>query len=481
VNLTWFHAAWLALGAMVCLPYATLHGRALRAAPAFTAGAMAIVAAFLLTSHAPPAEGVREGFRWVGRENDFMASVWESRGLVGDGSALSALTVLGPAVLALPFAWAALAWQAFRRNRFGLLPWAVTVPLLALQAARQVRFADALALPMAVALAWGAVEAARKLRRRLPRAVVRSGWAPAAAAAVAVGLGQAGTVASTAGAIAAGSPGQPPEPGAVTMREMCDWVRATTGPGDGSVMARWNWGHTIEWAAERPSVATNFGTYVGEESFRDPSAFFLAEDPARAEELMEARRSRFVAVTTRLPATYGQMIRDVDPRLADRYLKPAPGGRVDLRFEWFRTMGARLMYDGAVVTQDRGPVGSLSFLRLIHVSPRRDPRPNPRGEPSPAGWIWERVPGAIVEVPGEPGVEAELMFRVRYAAGGYTGEWIYSGLCGEDGVARIRVPISTDAPNGDGVVEQAAWRCAGSGGSLAVPAAAVRGGGSVTI
>jgi hypothetical protein len=258
------------------------------------------------------------------------------------------------------------------------------------------------------------------------------------------------------------------------MREMCDWVRAVTEPGDWSVMARWNWGHTIEWAAERPSVGTNFGTYVGEESFRDPSAFLLTEDPARARAILEARRSRFVAVTSRLPATYGQMIRDVDPRLADRYLKPAPGDRVDLKFEWFRTMGARLMYDGAIVTADRGPVGALSFLRLVHVSPRRDPRPNPRGEPSPAGWVWERVPGAIVEVPGEPGAEVAVTLRVRYAAGGYTGHWTYTGRCEEDGVARIRVPYATDAANGDGTVEQASVRIGAEERPLHVPERAVR-------
>lgn len=473
VDLTWFHPAWLALGATACAPFALLRGRALRIAPFAVAGALALIALFLLTSDTAPAAGVREGFRWIRRENDFMASVWESRGLFGTGAAFDPFSVLGFGLIGLPFAWAAAAWQAFRRNRFELLPWAVTVPLLTLQAARQVRFADALALPMAVVLAWGAAEAVRRNRRRLPRALTRAGWSPWAAAALAIALGQADAVRDTARALAAGSPGSAEEPSAIVMREMCEWIRVHTAPGDWCVLAGWNWGHTIEWAAERPSVATNFGTYVGEDSFRDPSVFLLTEDPARAETLMEARRARYVTLTSRMPETLRPMIRDVDPALEARYLKPGPGDRADLRFEWFRTMGARLMYDGAVITPDRGAVGALGFLRLVHVSPRRDPRPNPRGEPSPAGWVWERVSGAIVEVHGAAGEEARLDFRVRYAAGGYAAEWTYTGVCGDDGVARIRVPLATDEPNGDGVVERAAWHVGEREGTLAVPEAAV--------
>jgi len=90
--------------------------------------------------------------------------------------------------------------------------------------------------------------------------------------------------------------------------------------------------------------------------------------------------------------------------------------------------------------------------------------------------VWERVPGAIVELKGEPGDDAALRFRVRYDAGNYEGDWTYAARCGDDGVARIRVPLATDAPNGDGRVLRAEWRCGERSGSLVVPQAAVRAG-----
>jgi hypothetical protein len=195
VNLTWFHVAWLALGSAVFAPLLFVRGRALRAYPWIAAGALAALGVFLLTAETRPAVGVREGFAWMGREDEFMGAVWESRGLLGAGAAFDPLSVLGFGALVLPFAWAAVAWQAFRRHRHTLLPWAIAVPLLAAQSARQVRFADALAVPMAVVLAWGCVAAVRSaaVRSRMPRSLARAAWAPWAAVTIALVVSQWGT------------------------------------------------------------------------------------------------------------------------------------------------------------------------------------------------------------------------------------------------------------------------------------------------
>ena len=61
------------------------------------------------------------------------------------------------------------------------------------------------------------------------------------------------------------------------------WLRDHTEPGDWSVMANWNRGHDIEWAAQRPSVATNFGRYVGKAGFRAPARFFRLENKRSAQ------------------------------------------------------------------------------------------------------------------------------------------------------------------------------------------------------
>lgn len=478
VNLTWFHAAWLGAGAAIFAPLLLLReGRALRAYPTAAVAAAAAVAGALVAADAPLVAAVREGFAWMSREEDFMASVWESRGLLGEGAPFDPVGVLGAGAFVLPIAWAALAWLAFRRDRFELLPWAVATPLLAAQAARQVRFADALAMPLAVVVAWGLVTAARNraLRSRLPRALTRMRAAPWIAAASATFFLQWETASATLRLTATRSTGSPAHPADLAMREMCEWLRRSSESGS-AVLADWNHGHVIEWAADRPTVATNFGTYVGEDSFRDPSRFFLEEDAAAAERLLAERSTRYVALTSWLPGTVRHMVRSAAPEREARYLEPSPSDEAKLRFDWFRTMGARLMYDGAVITPNRGPIGSLDFVRLVHVSPRRDPRPNPRGEASPAGWIWEHVRGAVVEAKGAPGEELRIALTIGYEPARYETRWEAAARCGADGVARARVPWATDAANGDARVVQAVWSLGARGGPLTVPAAAVEGG-----
>jgi hypothetical protein len=91
----------------------------------------------------------------------------------------------------------------------------------------------------------------------------------------------------------------PQPPADVVVREIAEWIRGhTPEPADYAVLAPWTWGHVLEWVAGRPTVATNFGTFVGEDAFRDPARFFLTEIPREGEALLELRRARYVLVTT---------------------------------------------------------------------------------------------------------------------------------------------------------------------------------------
>jgi hypothetical protein len=483
VNLSWFHSVWLLLGGAVFVPLFFLRqgSRALRPYPVIVALVLCALGAFVAASDAPPAAGIREGFAWLGREEEFMASVWESRGLIGSHSVYSALDVLGWGLLLLPAAWAGAAWGAFRSGRLELLPWAVSVPLLFGEALRQFRFADALALPMAVTLAWGTVAAARSqaakrfLRKRL-RSNRVAAWAAGPVALLAVVLANPESASSFARGLRGDLPpaSSAERPSSLAMRGMCDWIRRETPPsGDYSVLASWFWGHMIEWAADRPSVATNFGSYVGETSFRDPSRFFLEEDPRQAEAILRSRRSRYVALTSDLTGSLRNMIQSVAPERLGRYMNPERSEGIDIRLEWFRTMGARLMFDGRVFSHE-GLVGRpLDFLRLVHVSPMRDPRYKLRDGPSPYGWVWERVEGAVVEAAGAPGEELRLQIRIRYP-GGY--ELVYEDRAetDRDGVARLRIPYATDSANGDGrAAGPARWRLGEREGELVVPESAV--------
>jgi hypothetical protein len=476
VNLGWFHVVFLAVGALVFVPPLALSGaRARSVYPWAVAGGLAALGLALLATGEGPGAGLREGFAWMRREDEFMGAVWESRGLFGRGSPFDPGQVLGWGILALPFAWLGAARLAFARGRGELLPWVIAVPLLAAQAARQTRFADALALPMAVLLGWGAATvwgafvASSRLRRlrRAPPAVL------GAAILLGVGLAHAGSVRRTVVGMSRDPavPGQPEQPAALAVREMAAWIGAATVPADWSVLAPWTWGHAIEWGAGRPTVATNFGPFVGEEGFRTPTRFLLAEDPGVAERILEERRVRFVMLTTWMPNQLRHLIRAGAAGQESRWIEP--GDDLRLKFAWYRTFGARLLHDGSALAEDGTREVPADFLRLVYATARTERRIRP--EPMPIGLVWERVPGAILEAPGAPGDVLEVHLPVRYPRAGYELEWFGEGAVGEDGLARVRIPYATESPNGEGIATRPArWRIADRSGEVDIPERAVR-------
>jgi asparagine N-glycosylation enzyme membrane subunit Stt3 len=477
VNLSWFHAAWLALGGLVFVPPLVLPPRVLRIYPAVVVVALAALAAVLVATGRGPGAGVREGFAWMGRDSAFMGAVWESRGLFGKNAVYPPLHVFGWGLLVLPFAWAGVAWLAFRRGRLELLPWAIAVPLLAAQAARQFRFGDALSLPLAVVVAWGVVEGLRSLRSK-PRVPI---GATLAAAFVLPLLAQWNCMTRTWGNLTkeGGPTGQPEQPGALAMRGMCDWLRTRTpSPPDYSVLASWVWGHTIEWAAERPTIATNFGTFVGPAGFKTPARFFLSESPTDGEALLEARDAKYVVLTTDLAGSVPSLAWSLGPGIEARYCEVV-GDDVRLKPDWFATLGARLLSDGYMFSFEGTPSRPLDFVRLLHATPLTDPRVPMQPKPSPVGWIWERVPGARIEARGEPGQELAVEIRVRYPH--HELVWADHVAVAADGVARMRVPYATIDPNGDGRAESASWTIGDRRGPLPIATAAVFGVGAVRV
>jgi len=476
VNLTWFHVVFLLAGAAVFVPLLTLRSPspALRAYPWIVLATLAIAGACLVWMDTGPGRGLREAMQWAARENDFMQRVQESKSLIADPALL--FDALGWGVLLLPVAWGAMAWQALARGRLELLPWVAASGLLAPQAAMQARFAEPFVIPMAVVLGWGAVQlvssswAARV--QRLPR------WSLALLALVLVAGAHAQSVARTWRRLRTTSLNvlQLESPTLLAARQMAEWLRTQPFPEqDPGVLALWSWGHLIEWAAARPAVATNFGLYVGEDSFRDPSRFFLAEDPAAAEALLARRRAGSVLVTSDLPDNLNSMLLAVDPSLRARYVEEAIGTGGSLTPEWFRTLGARLMFDGSVF----GPAGAgerpLDFLRLVFVSPLRDPERTLRSaaEPSPAGWLWQRVAGARLSARAEQGSELAVRIEIEYPRAGYRLVWSDSARAGPDGVARLRVPYATTGPNGQGRAVSATWSIGSRSGPLALSEANV--------
>jgi hypothetical protein len=50
--------------------------------------------------------------------------------------------------------------------------------------------------------------------------------------------------------------------------------------GRGAVLSSWSLGHLIEYHGQRPTIATNFGSFVGEANFRAHAEALLERDPA---------------------------------------------------------------------------------------------------------------------------------------------------------------------------------------------------------
>ena len=471
VNLSQSHLAFLGLGAAVFLPLVRWGERpAPGAYPAVVAVLLAALGATLLATELPAGAGLREAFDWASGEDRFMAGIRESRSLFSGEEGRGPADELGLGVWLLPPALLAALWLALRGREVQLLPWALVGLIAAVQAAQQARFAEALALPMAVLLGWGAAELIERSRlRQLP------GPALGAVALLLVGALNGPIVAQTAADLT--SERRPvierENPTRIAVRRLASWIQRNTEPGS-CVLADWSHGHVLEWAADRPTVATNFGSYLGRASFVDPARFFMEESPAAAEALLEERDASFVLLTSELPDLLNSLIERGSPQRRSRYVDEARAGQV--RPAWFATMGARLMFEGEVFQSPAVP--PLDFLRLVHASPLPDPRRRLRGpqDISPAAWLWERVPGALVEGRGEPGSRLRVELELELPRARRAFRWWGEVEVGAEGTASLRVPYATDSPTPDLRVRSARWQLGDEEGSLAIPERAVLGG-----
>ncbi len=477
INLSWFHLAFLALGALVFAPlFFVAHGsRAKALHPWLVAALLLALGAWIAFGESGPALGVREGFAWVTRSDAFMAVVRESQPLFGARALLNPFTYLGWALALLAPAWIAALVALIRSRRLELLPLVVCVPILFAQAATQSRFADALSAPMFALIAASAAPIFANCGRL-------SGLALAVLAPL--GLEWEGAASSVRRSLA--DPNVEREsPERRGARECCEWLRKSAPHDDRhSVLAMWTWGHTLQWAAERPIVASNYGAYVGEESFRDPSRFFLAQDFASAEPILERRRSRWILATDDLAEDFEMMCGAVEahgeaslPRL------PNDASHHDGRI-WFTSVGMRLLLNGvlppSVAPRDR----PFDRLRLVHVAPIRDPKKTLRetGEKLPAAWVWEYVPGAVLEAKGASGDELAVDLELEYPAANWKLSFVDRIAAGADGIARLRIPYSTEATNGDAhVAPNARWRFGAKSGVLSVDERSVENGATIEI
>lgn len=499
VNLSWFHLAELALGLLIFLP--RRNGRF----PAMLLPAVTIVmTALLLALNIGPGAGIREGFAWVSRADEFMTGIAESKRLT-DGY----LSWTGWGVFLLPFL--ALAWK--RRALQGMQPeytgLAVVLLLAWTQAITQIRFVEAMMGPAAWAYGWMVARFLQRLTAWLPQQTAAFLARPVP---IRIGVALLLVVLSSVALVGTKSlarpwSGAPSESvSAAARRHLLEWIgdRAPELPAaeaEGSVLAPWDWGHEIEWRARMASVATNFGSYVGVEGYRAPARFFLATDPMQAERILQRHRVRYVVRPSELILTMDQLQRSYGEGLPAegfiRTFKDAQGReRITSTPAWFDTMAATLgvgiqpRADGSVPglgdpdgphdpNGPGGPRNPLGFLRLVHVSPIPDAHPRHGGAIQPHGLIWEYVPGARVTIECEPDQELRIELGIQV---GFAGQETISFLYRAAGTGELRVPYTTALPNGDAEVVYAKWQLVDAAGqpvregSLVVSEEAVRNG-----
>lgn len=361
---------------------------------------------------------------WLSAGDAFMANITESQPLGGD-----ALHWLGYGAVLLPIAWI----LCLRGDCDERWAWLITVPALAVMAYLQRRFAEGLAAPAAVVLAVGLC---RLVSSERAGALTLLGVLAVAA--------HPGVVRTTwnrcVGGVLWYESTRLVE--ARSLRAACLWLREQ--PQAGAVLAQWDHGHLIEWAARRPTLATNFGGYLGER-WMDPWRVLTATDEAEVQGILTERDVRFVLLASdwqrnRVPME--ELNPDLSTSLAARLVPRGEPGR-----------------DPA---QD-----DLGTLRLVHRTG--------------SAWVYEHVLGALLEAEGQPGETLRVSLLLRLD--GEPFEWAAHVQVGEDGRARLRIPHTTEQGEGGlQAVRPARWTLGLSlEGEVDVPLEAVTSGARVEL
>ncbi len=455
-----FQPLFFGSAALVCAACAALwrraasaSGRAARAVQLFGVGAAVTVLLLLLLPGL--AEGLGEAASWLGRADRFQGSVVESRPILyaaGGFDTFLAEVRLSRFVLVIPVVWLWLVVRELRGERrpelFLLAGYALGLGLATLA---QARFANSFAVPVAAFLGLAVFAVWRALvggdASRLRKAVVATGLVAVAGWMFhPVAWSYARDLQNQLGGLR-GEPLRLDVEGRywLALEETARWIRVgTPSAGDAyapgvrpsfGLLGHWQYGHLLQYLAERPTVVGNFGDDVGGDNYRLSFRYFRMSEPD-AVALLENLRVRYV------------VIRPID-------------------------VGGGDLGEGTMINRLGAPdPDGFAHHRLVYerrVLPDEQPRSHFR--------VFERVAGA--DVAGRAPPDAEVVARLAYASPtGRTGVVRRSTRSDSLGRYRLRLPYATrNGPRG--IVVDAAWQVARAGGEphrLVVPEAAVQAG-----
>ena len=323
------------------------------------------------------------------------------------------------------------AWRSHPEQRLALGFFAVySVAFIALTLARR-RFDGYSAVPFALCGAWAVRHLAGWISGRL------GGRSPVRWAATVIML--AALVSPTLLPVLRGEMGEhPPDPEKIPILE---WLRNVPASPEGgeAVLSLWSLGHEIQWFARKPVVSTPFGTDIGVRSMQDEAAFFLADTPEAAEEVLRRRRVGFVFLRNPIPeiAIMGGFLPERPARVIRR-ASPATGIGYDLYAEAFDLVPSRLYFfdGGSLAGQDP----ALGSYRLLSESPATVPVMQFTASKYK---LFGVVPGATLHARGAASGSTVSATVPVETDTGRVFLWTTRGVAGPSGAAELRVPYAS--------------------------------------
>jgi hypothetical protein len=250
-----------------------------------------------------------------------------------------------------------------------------TALALALLALGWRRFSLYAALPLSLLAALGARRLARSLlAARAPR------WAPAGAALLTL-------LAAAPTAVTLRSFGLAPDARLAPVLRIADRLGAAVAAGSarpGVVLASWSRGHHVRFFSGLPALVTPFGSDAGRDTLTDWARFMVARSEPEADAVLDPRGVRWVLLE---PEAF-------DLRLASRLLVPDPAS------------SPRRLSEVPVASQLAVGLlwrdGNAGATAPASAGYRLVDEDFPEGREGEAAKLFERVPGARVEVLGAP-------------------------------------------------------------------------------
>ena len=230
----------------------------------------------------------------------------------------------------------------------------------------------------------------------------------------------------------------PPDPEKIPILE---WLRNVPGAPDGreAVLSQWALGHEIQWFTRKPVVSTPFGTDIGVRSMQDEAAFFLADNPAAAEQVLRRRRVGFVFLRNPIPeiAVMSGFLPGQPARVIRR-ASSSTGIGYDLYAAAFDLVPNRLYFlDGRSLA---GEEPALWNYRLLSESPATVQVMQFRAS---RYKLFGVVAGAILRIRGAvPGSKVSATIPVETNVG-RDFLWTTQDVAGPSGNTAIRVPYTS--------------------------------------